>query len=262
MLTKPHVVSFRHLGLSYQVGGAELQVLDDITFDVPDRSFVSIIGPSGCGKSTLLKVAAGVISPSAGEVTRDGVAVKAQKGNKDQGFVFQKPLLLPWRTALQNILLPIEFSTGKKPLPEHVERASELLELTDLDGFADKFPHQLSGGMQQRVSIARALITEPAVLLMDEPFSALDEITREQLQDELLDLFTITSRSVMFVTHNVEEAVLLSDSVVIMSSRPGRVIEIYEVPLPANKPDRRRDDPMLVQAVSTVRRLLRGGQGS
>jgi NitT/TauT family transport system ATP-binding protein len=205
-----------------------IEALRDISFDVAAGEFVSVVGPSGCGKSTLLKIIAGILPPSGGEIALDGRAVSGPSTRI--GVVFQAPVLLPWRTILDNVLLPI--AVRRLPRREYVERAAGLLRLVGLEGFERRHPHELSGGMQQRAAICRALITDPALLAMDEPFGALDALTRESMNLELLRIWDASRKTVFFITHSIGEAVFLSDRVIVMTPRPGAVDEIIPIDLP------------------------------
>lgn len=215
--------------------GAQVVALQDVSAEIGSGEFVSLVGPSGCGKSTLLDIVSGLTQRSAGDVTIGGRRV-TEGGVSDQvGLIFQRPVLLPWRTALENVYLPAQLGTepaGRKHGDALRRRARELLELVELGPFAEKYPWELSGGMQQRVSIARALLLEAQVMCMDEPFAALDEFTREQMHLELLDIWHAQGFTVIFVTHNIFEAVFLSDRVLVMTPRPGRVVAEVEVDLP------------------------------
>ena len=208
-----------------------VQALEEVSLSVGPREFVSLLGPSGCGKSTLLRLVADVLTPTGGSIRIGGQTPEAARKERTFGFVFQDATLLAWRTALQNVLLPLEISGD---LRGGTERAAGLLELVGLQGFERAYPWQLSGGMRQRVSIARALITRPQVLLMDEPFGALDEITRERLNSELLRIWEATGTTILFVTHSSPEAVFLSDRVVVLTARPGRVK--LELPIELARP--------------------------
>lgn len=205
-----------------------VEALRDINLTIQDGEFLSVIGRSGCGKSTLLRMLGGLLKPTAGRVTIDGELVT--KPRRDVAVVFQRPALLPWRTVEQNVLLPVEIFRWRRS--EHRQKAQELLELTGLSGFATKLPHELSGGMQQRVSLCRALIQSPKVMLMDEPFSALDALTREELAVELQRIHMELGTTIVFVTHSIPEAVLLSDQVAVLSSRPGQLSRVVDVRIP------------------------------
>ena len=218
------------LGLSkvYEAKSETVAALDDIALTARRGEFVSIIGPSGCGKSTLLKIVLGVLPPTEGSITIGGASLDAKPGNV--GMVFQTPALPRWRTVLGNVLLPIEALGLRKE--DYRKQALALLALVGLGGFEDKYPSALSGGMQQRVAICRALIHEPELLLMDEPFGALDAMTREIMQQELLKIWQRTAKTILFVTHSIDEAVLLSDRVLVMSPRPGRIQRTLDIELP------------------------------
>ncbi len=208
--------------------GASVTALENVDFDIRDGEFICVVGPSGCGKSTLLKIVAGLLSFSSGEVSRSGKPLSGP--GADVGVVFQSPVLLPWRTILDNVLLPIEFRNLK--MSEYRQRALELLDLVGLRGFEERFPHELSGGMQQRAGIVRALVQDPRILLMDEPFGALDAMTREQMNVELLRIWSSNRKTVLFVTHSIAESVFLADRVFVMTPRPGRIAEIIDIDLP------------------------------
>jgi NitT/TauT family transport system ATP-binding protein len=209
--------------------GADVVALEDIELEVPDGQFVALVGPSGCGKSTLLSLVAGLRRPSQGTVLCDGEPVTAPMPRKI-GMIFQEANLLPWLTAIDNVAFPLKLR--HVPKAERRAAARRMLGLTGLAGFEDKLPHQLSGGMKQRVSIARGLVQDPAVLLMDEPFASLDEQTRMLLGDELLRIWSETRKTVLFVTHSLNEAVYLADRVVVLSARPGRIVDDVAVDLP------------------------------
>jgi len=209
-------------------GGERVRALDPIDLDVGQNEFVVLVGPSGCGKSTLLKMVAGLIAPTTGSIQVHGTAVDGPR--EDVGIVFQSPVLLNWRNVLDNVLFPIEIL--KRDVRAHRGVASDLISLAGLAGFETKHPRELSGGMQQRVAICRALIHDPTVLLMDEPFGALDALTREEMSVELLRIWEERKKTILFVTHSIGEAVLLADRVVVMSPRPGRVSRIIRVSLP------------------------------
>jgi NitT/TauT family transport system ATP-binding protein len=222
------MLSLQNVSMTYQSNSEPLAALRDIDFDLEENEFVTIVGPSGCGKSTLLKLVAGLLPPTAGRVMFQDHLVTGP--HRDVGLVFQQSVLLKWRNVLRNVLLPIEYL--RLPPREWEQRALEMLELVGLRGFEEKMPYQLSGGMQQRVSLARALIHDPKVLLMDEPFGSLDALTRETMSAELLRIWEINRKSVLFVTHSVSEAILLADRVIAMSPRPGRILRQVIVTLP------------------------------
>ena len=213
----------------FRNGGKEMRALDDITFSVPEGQFATLVGPSGCGKSTLLQILAGLVPASSGRVTIEGELVTGPSPRKI-GVMFQDAWLLPWKTALENIEFPLKLR--KVPTGERRRRAEPLLDLVGLKAFAGYYPDQLSGGMRQRVAIARSLIQEPRLLLMDEPFAALDEQTRTRMGSELLRIWEKSGGTVVFVTHGLTEAIFLADVVFVMAARPGRIIERIEVDLP------------------------------
>ncbi|HET8752661.1 MAG TPA: ABC transporter ATP-binding protein [Gaiellaceae bacterium] len=229
--------------------------LQDIDLELAPREFVSLIGPSGCGKSTLLRVIGDLIEPTAGSVSVNGKSARQARRDGDYGIVFQDAVLFDWRTVSKNIALPLEMLGWSRQ--RRRERVAAMLDLVELTGFADHHPWQLSGGMQQRVAIARALSFEPALLLMDEPFGALDEMTRERLNLELLSIWEQTGNTVVFVTHSISEAVFLSGRVVVMSPRPGRIAGTIDVDLPYPRTVETRDAPRFFELVTEVRELLR-----
>ena len=229
--------------------GDDVRALKDITLAVKPQEFVSIVGPSGCGKSTLLRIIAGLIAPSDGSVHMAGARVEGPR--RDSGMVFQAPVLLPWRTNLENVLVPAEVIGLDRRHSE--SRARGLLDLVGLARFADKYPSELSGGMRQRVSIARALMHDPATLLMDEPFGALDAMTREFMGLELLRIWNASRKTVILVTHSIEEAVFLADRVIVMSSRPGTVSEVLDVKLQRPRTSETRADGEFVRLTSRLR---------
>jgi len=222
------LIAVRDVSRVFTSGGTTVTALDHVGFEVQAGNFVSIVGPSGCGKSTLLKIVSGLLAPSSGTVTVHGEPVRAPLENV--GMVFQAPILLKWRSVIGNILLPVEFA--RLDIPSHTERTRALIKLVGLEGFDEMYPHQLSGGMQQRVSLCRALVTDPQLLLMDEPFGALDAMTRDELDMELLRIWEERKKTVLFVTHSIQEAVFLSDVVFVMSARPGRLLEQIAINLP------------------------------
>jgi NitT/TauT family transport system ATP-binding protein len=233
----------------------EVDALHDVDLVVQSGQFVSLIGPSGCGKSTLLRLIADLIQPSAGTVTVAGKPARRARLDQEYGIAFQQAGLFDWRTVRRNVELPLELRGASRA--ERKARADEMLALVGLEDFAGHYPAQLSGGMQQRVAIARALAVHPPLLLMDEPFGALDEMTRERLQTELLQICAKTGTSTVFVTHSIPEAVFLSDRVVVMSARPGRITDIVEVDL-RERTEATRQSPGFFTAITKVRRALRG----
>jgi NitT/TauT family transport system ATP-binding protein len=235
--------------------GNEVRALQDVSLEVRPRELVSLIGPSGCGKSTLLRLIGDLLTPTGGSLAVNGKTPRQARLNRDYGIVFQQPVLYDWRTVEQNVMLPLEVMKATKS--ERESRARQLLKLVGLHEFAARYPWELSGGMQQRVSIARALSIQPSVLLMDEPFGALDEMTRERLNDELLNVWSETGTTLIFVTHSIAEAVFLSDRIVVMSPRPGRVETIIEVDLPRPRTQETRDDRRFFELIAEVRHNLR-----
>jgi NitT/TauT family transport system ATP-binding protein len=226
-------LSVSHLNKTFlSRDGDPVIALNDVSLALAEGEFVTVVGPSGCGKSTLLHILAGVLDFTDGDVMMDGRPIGGPR--RDVGVVFQESLLLPWRTVMENILLPIE--VHRRPITQYRKRASELIELTNLTGFENKYPHELSGGMQQRVSIARALIHNPSMLLMDEPFGALDAMTREQMNLDLMKIWAESKKTVLLITHSVPEAILLGDRVVVMSPRPGRIVDVIGIDLPRPRP--------------------------
>ena len=233
----------------------EVIALQDINLEVEAGEFISLIGPSGCGKSTLMRLVGDLLQPSAGELQVKGKAPRQARLDRDYGMVFQAATLYEWRSVSKNVQLPLEVMGYASD--ERRQRAQAMLEMVELGAFADHFPWQLSGGMQQRVSIARALAFDPAVLLMDEPFGALDEFTRERMNLELLKIWEQTGKTIIFVTHSISEAVFLSNRIVVMSPRPGRITEIVDNTLPYPRDFSTRSDPAYIQLVARVRELLR-----
>ncbi len=241
----------------FRSGDKTVRALDGVSFAVSEASFVSIVGPSGCGKSTLLKIISGLAPASSGRVAVGGKPVDGPLENA--GMVFQAPVLLKWRSVAGNILLPVEFSGLDRA--GYVERARALIDLVGLRGFEDTPPYELSGGMQQRVSLCRALVTDPRILLMDEPFGALDAMTRDELDLEILRLWEEKKMTVLFVTHNIQEAVFLSDAVVVMSARPGRVIEKLSVELPRPRTLEMMSSPEFGRYTLKIRGMLAAAGG-
>jgi NitT/TauT family transport system ATP-binding protein len=251
------VVSLQRVRKEFGQGG--VVAVEGIDLEIGEREFVSLIGPSGCGKSTLLRIIGDLIQPTAGEVTVKGKTAHRARLGRDYGIVFQDAVLFDWRTVAKNISLPLEMMGWDRR--KRAERVKELVELVELTGFESHHPWQLSGGMQQRVSIARALSFDPALLLMDEPFGALDEMTRERLNLELLRIWEASGSTVVFVTHSIAEAVFLSTRVVVMSPRPGRIVGIVNVDLPQPRTTETREEPRFAELVRDVRQLLRKGGG-
>jgi NitT/TauT family transport system ATP-binding protein len=251
MSTEP-VVSVKSVTKVFGKGG--VVALRDIDLDVDRGDFVSLIGPSGCGKSTLLRIVGDITEPTSGDVTVRGKSARKAREDRDYGIVFQAPVLFDWRTVAKNIALPLEMQRWDRGRKQ--ERVAEMLELVELTGFEKHYPWQLSGGMQQRVSIARALAFAPPLLLMDEPFGALDEMTRERLNLELLRIWADTGSSVVFVTHSIAEAVFLSTRVAVMSPRPGRVSAVIDIDLPQPRTAETREYPRYYELVTQVREAL------
>jgi len=233
--------------------------LQDIQLEIEQGEFISLIGPSGCGKSTLLRIIGDLITPTNGTVLVNGKPAEKARLDRDYGIVFQAPVLFDWRSVEKNVQLPLEIM-GKSS-QERVARANQMLELVELNGFQKHYPYQLSGGMQQRVSIARALSFHPQLLLMDEPFGALDEITRERLNAELLNIWSHTKTTIVFVTHSIPEAVFLSTRVVVMSARPGRITQVIPIDLAQPRGMETREQPRFYELVTQVREALRGSEG-
>ncbi len=251
------VISAKGLSLTFQTSDGPVHALKDIDLDIGKGEFVSFIGPSGCGKTTLLRVIADLEKPTGGSMLINGVTPEEARKARAYGYVFQAAALYPWRTVEKNIALPLEIMGISKV--EQAERIARVLELVDLTGFGKKHPWQLSGGMQQRASIARALAFDADLLLMDEPFGALDEIVRDHLNEQLLQLWARTQKTICFVTHSIPEAVYLSTRIVVMSPRPGRVSDIIESTLPAERPLDIRETPEFLKIAHRVREGLRAG---
>jgi NitT/TauT family transport system ATP-binding protein len=249
------VIKADNLSLTFETNDGPVQALKDINLEIGKGEFVSFIGPSGCGKTTFLRVMADLETPTAGSITVNGVSAREARMARAYGYVFQAAGLYPWRT----IRLPLEIMGYSKA--DQTERVKQVLELVELDGFDRKFPWQLSGGMQQRASIARALAFDADILLMDEPFGALDEIVRDHLNEQLLALWTRTQKTIGFVTHSIPEAVYLSTKIVVMSPRPGRIADVIESTLPKERPLSIRDSPAFIEIANRVRDGLREGHG-
>ena len=254
MLAGP-VISARGLSLVFQTADQPVTALSEVNLEVSDGDFDSFIGPSGCGKTTLLRVIADLEQATSGAISVNGMTPSEARLNRAYGYVFQAPALYPWRTVEQNVGLPLEIMRLDNP----GERIRRNLELVNLNGFEKKFPWQLSGGMQQRVSIARALAFDPKLLLMDEPFGALDEIVRDKLNQQLLELWDCTQKTVVFVTHSIPEAVFLSSKIVVMSPRPGRIIDVIESNFPKSRTLDIRETPAFLEIAHRVREGLKAG---
>jgi len=250
-------VSVRGVSKTFPGGTTALQGID---LEIVPGEFVSLIGPSGCGKSTLLRVIGDLIAPTAGQALVNGKPSQQARQDRDYGIVFQDSVLFDWRTVAKNIALPLELAGWSRE--KRRDRVTQMLELVELKGFEDHHPWQLSGGMQQRVSIARALAFDPTLLLMDEPFGALDEMTRERLNMELLRIWEASGSTVVFVTHSIAEAVFLSTRVVVMSPRPGRIAELVTVDLPQPRTAETREEPRFFELVTQVRDALHAGHGA
>ena len=256
-MTGANAVEAKNLSLIFQTADSPVTALSAVDLSVARGEFVSFIGPSGCGKTTLLRVIADLERATSGTITVNGVSPEQARLQRAYGYVFQAAALYPWRNVLRNVMLPLEIMG--LPAPERRARAAKQLELVGLTGFERKYPWQLSGGMQQRVSIARAMALEPALLLMDEPFGALDEITRDHLNEQLLRLWERTGKTVIFVTHSISEAVFLSQRIVVMSPRPGRILEVIDNDLPAGRELDVRETPAFAAVAHRVRLALRAG---
>jgi NitT/TauT family transport system ATP-binding protein len=250
-------VKARGVSLTFETADGEVQALSKVDLDIAAGDFVSFIGPSGCGKTTLLRVIADLEQPTAGTISVNGVTAEQARLQRHYGYIFQAAALYPWRTIERNVALPLEimgYDAG-----ERRARVERYLKLVNLSGFERKFPWQLSGGMQQRASIARALSFEPALLLMDEPFGALDEIVRDHLNEQLLRLWDQTGKTVVFVTHSIPEAVFLSSKIVVMSPRPGRIIDVIACDFPRDRTLEIRETPEFLKIAQRVRSGLRSG---
>jgi NitT/TauT family transport system ATP-binding protein len=255
--TTPPTVDARGVCLTFQSRDGAVEALADIDLQIDDGDFVSFIGPSGCGKTTLLRIIADLQKPTSGTVQVNGVSAEQARLRRHYGYIFQAPALYPWRTIERNVALPLEIMGFDAK--ERRERVARYLKLVNLSGFERKFPWQLSGGMQQRASIARALSFDPALLLMDEPFGALDEIVRDHLNEQLLRLWEETGKTVVFVTHSIPEAVFLSTRIVVMSPRPGRIIDIIPCDFPRDRTLEIRETPAFIKVAQRVRAGLRSG---
>ena len=251
------MISVQSVDLTFETNDGPVQALKDVSLDVKKGDFVSFIGPSGCGKTTLLRAIAALENPTSGKLSVNGRTPDEARRSREYGYVFQAAGLYPWRTVAGNIKLPLEIMGYLKA--EKEERVKKVIELVELTGFERKFPWQLSGGMQQRASIARALAFDANILLMDEPFGALDEIVRDRLNGELLNLWKQTKKTICFVTHSIPEAVFLSTKIVVMSPRPGRITDLIESPLPENRTLEIRDSKEFIKIAQRVREGLKAG---
>ena len=249
-MAKRPLIAIDGVAKTYRTADGPVESLKPLTFDIGEGEFMAVVGPSGCGKSTLLKMVAGLLPATAGTITLNGVPVDGPPDNV--GIVFQSPVLLAWRTVLDNVLLQIDMRRLSRA--DYRPKAEALLAMTGLADFARKLPWQLSGGMQQRASICRALVHDPAVLLMDEPFGALDAMTREKMNLELQRIWFETRKTVLFITHSIPEAVFLADRVLVMSERPGAIAAIYDVALPRPRSLAMMGDPAFVALTQTIRR--------
>ncbi|BCH23221.1 ABC transporter ATP-binding protein [Mesorhizobium sp. L-8-3] len=251
-----NAIEARRLDVGYPGKHQAIKVISGLDLTVGAGTFLSILGPSGCGKSTFLRVVADLLDPLAGDITILGTSPKVVRGRRDVGFVFQDSTLLPWRTVRDNIRLPLVIGQGRLTR-EIADRSEELLQLMGLSALCDRYPHQLSGGQRQRVAIARALLGEPRLLLMDEPFGALDEITRDRLNDELLNLWRRTGTTVLFVTHSIAEAVYLGERVLVLAANPGRILfdgDLRSIKQEGNRCS--RDDQAIAAAMAEMRQAL------
>jgi len=236
--------------------GADVFALENVSLDLGDDEFITIVGPSGCGKSTLLRLVSGLIQPTSGSVTIDGSTVTEPR--QDTGIVFQMPVLLPWSTILDNVLFPLKMLG--RDVSDGIAKANFLLDMVGLGGFQEKYPRELSGGMQQRAAICRSLIHNPSVLLMDEPFGALDALTREEMALEVLRIWTEEPKTILFVTHSITEAVLMADRVIVMSPRPGRIAEIININLPRPRTFKIESHHEFQQSTQRIRELIFGNR--
>ena len=251
------MIDLRHVSKTFRKRDETVEAVRDINLTIAQKEIVAIIGPSGCGKSTLLNMIAGLYAPSSGSIIYKGARVSDV--NTDAGYMTQKDNLLPWRTVRDNVAFPLELAGVEKS--DRANRADQVIKHVGLDGFAHRYPHELSGGMQQRVNLARALAVDPDILLMDEPFASLDAQTREVMQDELLSIWQRTKKTVVFVTHQISEAIYLADYVVVLSTRPARVREVVEVNLPRPREESFRQSKWFRECEGHIRGLLGNGQG-
>lgn len=251
-------IKINDIGMTFKDNqGCDVQALENINLDIYEGEFISLLGPSGCGKTTLLRMIADLLEPTSGKIRIAGMTPKEIRLQQKFGIVFQSPVLFDWRTVKKNVELPLEIMYHSKQ--DRSDRADKMLELVGLNDFSNHYPRQLSGGMQQRVGIARAFAIRPEILLMDEPFSALDEFTREKLQEDLLRIWAKTNKTVIFVTHNIAESVFLSDRVCVLSPHPGRLSAVVEIDLPRPRSLEMRDTQHFNQLVAKVRNSFEGG---
>lgn len=246
-------ITISAVSMTFDRNGKPIEALKDVSFEVGGGQFCSILGPSGCGKSTLMMLVAGLTRPSSGSILLNGS--RLESCYTDVGIVFQSDVLLPWLSVLDNVMLPAKVK--RLPRAASLERAKQLIARVGLEGFEEHFPDELSGGMRQRTAICRALLHEPSVLLMDEPFGALDALTRERMQIDLSNLWTSDLKTILFITHDIEEAIFLSDQVVVMSQRPGRILQIFDIPFPQPRAPDIRQEQEFQAIVSEIRHLFR-----
>lgn len=250
-------ISLRNVGMTYHTNdNRDVTALTDVSIDINKGEFVSLLGPSGCGKTTLLRIIADLLTPTKGAVSIAGETPRQARLKKRYGIVFQNAVLYDWRTVKKNVMLPLEIM--HLPKADREERAEKMLELVGLKDFANHYPAQLSGGMQQRVGIARALAIQPEILLMDEPFSALDEFTREKLHEDLLNIWRKTNKTIVFVTHNIQESVFLSDRVCVLSPHPGRLSALIDIDLPRPRDNSLKNTHEFIDLVAKVRNSFEG----
>lgn len=249
-------IKIDNVGMVYRDNGKNVTALTGVSMDIEKGEFISLLGPSGCGKTTLLRIVADLLQPTSGNVFIDGETPREARLAKKYGMVFQNPVLYDWRTVKKNVELPLEMM--KLNQEERSKRSGEMLELVGLTSFSEHYPQQLSGGMQQRVGIARALALQPEILLMDEPFSAVDEFTKEKLQEDLLKIWSKTNKTVLFVTHNIAESVFLSDRICVLSPHPGRLSAVIDVDLPRPRTPEMRTAPEFSALVAKVRGSFEG----
>lgn len=256
LLNQDVEIMLKDIGMVYKTEGKEVTALTNVSIDIQKGEFVSLLGPSGCGKTTLLRIMADLLQPTSGEITVGGESPKEARLKQRYGIVFQSAVLYDWRTVLKNVTLPLEIM--KIPKAERIKKAMQMLELVGLTDFKDAYPQELSGGMQQRVGIARALAIKPEILLMDEPFSALDEFTREKLHEDLLKIWRKTNKTIVFVTHNIAESVFLSDRICVLSPHPGRLSAVIDVDLPRPRTQEMRNTQAFTDLVAKVRNSFEG----